>query len=239
MIIIIFANYSTKMKKIFLILSTFFVIQTNAQIHEIGVFAGGTSFIGDVGKMQYVDVQEPAFGIIYKWNKSTRHAWRASFTHGKISDNDLESNMPSRVKRGYQFTNTINELALGLEFNFLEYDLHSLDNQFTPYVHVGLAGFMHDELVVSNNQTYNLDKSKFNLAIPMTVGVKARLYKQLSIGAEVGFRYTFSDNLDGSNPSNEAYTNLRFGNLNSKDWYTFSGVTLTYTFGENPCFCPF
>lgn len=227
------------MKKLFLLITSFIFIQVNAQIHEVGVFLGGSSFIGDVGKMQYVDLNEPAIGIIYKWNKSTRHAWRASFTHGKISDNDLKSKMPSRVKRGYNFDNKINELALGLEFNFLEYDLHSLDPQFTPYVHIGLAGFMYEDLAVSNNKTYNLDNNKFNLAIPMTVGVKTRLYKQLTVGAEVGFRYTFSDNLDGSNPSNDVYKNLRFGNLDSKDWYVFSGVTLTYTFGENPCFCPF
>lgn len=227
------------MKKIFLLITGFIFIQAHAQIHEVGVFLGGTSFIGDVGKMQYVGLNEPAVGLLYKWNKSTRHAWRASITHAKVSDNDLKSKMPSRIKRGYNFENTINELALGLEFNFLEYDLHSLDNQFTPYVHIGLAGFMHNELAVSNNKTYDLDSNKFNLAIPMTVGVKTKLYKQLSIGAEVGFRYTFSDNLDGSNPSNNVYKNLRFGNLDSKDWYVFSGITLTYTFGENPCFCPY
>ena len=30
---------------------------------------------------------------------------------------------------------------------------------------------------------------------------------------------------------------LRFGNLNNNDWYVFSGITLTYTFGEKPCYC--
>jgi hypothetical protein len=54
---------------------------------------------------------------------------------------------------------------------------------------------------------------------------------------EIGARYTFTDNLDGSNPKNKNFETLKFGNLNSKDWYVFSGVTLTYTFGKNPCFC--
>jgi hypothetical protein len=26
---------------------------------------------------------------------------------------------------------------------------------------------------------------------------------------------------------------LQFGNINNNDWYVFSGLTLTYTFGEN------
>jgi hypothetical protein len=29
-------------------------------------------------------------------------------------------------------------------------------------------------------------------------------------------------------------TYLKFGNINNNDWYVFSGLTLTYTFGENP-----
>ena len=40
-----------------------------------------------------------------------------------------------------------------------------------------------------------------------------------------------------SYPENDNFTNWRFGNLNSNDWYVFSGVTITYTFGQNPCFC--
>jgi hypothetical protein len=29
-------------------------------------------------------------------------------------------------------------------------------------------------------------------------------------------------------------TYLKFGNINNNDWYVFSGLTLTYTFGEKP-----
>jgi hypothetical protein len=37
----------------------------------------------------------------------------------------------------------------------------------------------------------------------MIVGFKARLAQNFVIGIEVGARYTFTDNLDGSNPKNE------------------------------------
>ncbi|WP_313791490.1 DUF6089 family protein [Lacinutrix neustonica] len=51
-------------------------------------------------------------------------------------------------------------------------------------------------------------------------------------------RYTFSDEIDGSVPdAKEAVALNSFGNLNNNDWYTFTGITLTYTFGRNPCFC--
>jgi uncharacterized protein YchJ len=71
----------------------------------------------------------------------------------------------------------------------------------------------------------------------MVIGVKGRFLEKFIIGAEVGVRYTFTDNLDGSNPKNDNFETLRFGNLNSNDWYVFTGLTLTYTFGKNPCFC--
>jgi hypothetical protein len=225
------------MKKILFLFTLLCFNNLTAQIHEVGVFIGGTSFIGDVGKMSYVGLEKPAIGAIYKWNQSTRHAWRASFTHAQITGHDNQSNMPSRKARGYSFNNTINELALGLEFNFLEYNLHDLTNQFTPYVSLGLSGFTHNELAIYYGQVYRLQKNKFNMAIPMTVGVKAKFMSNFTVGAEVGFRYTFTDNLDGSHPSNNQLEHLRFGNLNSNDWYVFSGITLTYTFGENPCFC--
>lgn len=43
---------------------------SNAQIHEIGIFAGGNNYIGDVGPTNYVKPNEFAFGLLYKWNKA-------------------------------------------------------------------------------------------------------------------------------------------------------------------------
>jgi len=79
-------------------------------------------------------------------------------------------------------------------------------------------------------------KKEFALAIPMVLGAKSNITPHLILGVEVGARYTFTDNIDASNP--DLPNALQFGNINNKDWYVFSGITLTYTFGNNPCFCP-
>src|SRR5690606_36389032 len=79
--------------------------------------------------------------------------------------------------------------------------------------------------------------NEFALAIPITLGVKALINKKLVISAEVGARYSFTDNLDGNNPRNPSTTITTFGNTNSKDWYVFSGINISYTFGKNPCYC--
>ena len=56
----------------------------------------------------------------------------------------------------------------------------------------------------------------------------------------MGARYTFSDEIDGSEPdAQELKEIVRFGNFNNNEWYVFSGLTLTYTFGRKPCYCNF
>ena len=73
----------------------------------------------------------------------------------------------------------------------------------------------------------------------MVVGYKAAIAQHFVLAFEIGARYTFSDEIDGSVPDAEELQSRSFGNLNNNDWYTFTGVTLTYTFGKNPCYCAF
>jgi hypothetical protein len=208
----------------------------NAQIHEIGVFLGGSNYIGDVGPTTYIAPDEFAYGIVYKWNKSPRHSWRFSYNQAKISSSDLNSDTPGRTQRGFHFENNLKEVSLGLEFNFFDFNLHQNELKITPYIYSGISYFGYEELfyVFGKQKT---DYKSSALAIPMTVGVKTNIMGQIILGIEVGARYTFTDNLDGSNPKNKILAPLKFGDLNSNDWYVFSGLTLTYTFGNKPCYC--
>ena len=208
-----------------------------AQIHEIGVFLGGSNFIGDVGKTTYVSPNELAFGILYKWNRSPRHSYRFSYTQSTISGNDLDSEVRGRVERGYKFKNEIKEFSAGLEFDFFDFNLHEvLTKKITPYVYSGLTYFAYDELYVINGETKK-DYTASTFAIPMIVGIKSNVFENIILGFEIGARYTFTDNLDGSLPKNRNLEPLKFGNINSKDWYVFTGFTIMYTFGEKPCYC--
>jgi hypothetical protein len=223
------------MKRIlFVLLLTAMSLTAEAQINELGIFAGGANYIGDVGPTNYVAPNDLAVGIIYKWNRSPRHSWRASFMYGNISANDNDSEIPGRKQRGFEFKNNVKELSAGLEFNFFDFNLHDDHFKITPYVYSGLSYAWFNELYIQNGQGEE-DGNSSSIAIPMTVGIKAHIAAKLVLGVEVGARYTFSDNLDGSNP--DAAQRLHFGNLESNDWYVFSGLTLTYTFGEKPCYC--
>ncbi|MFD2909871.1 DUF6089 family protein [Flavobacterium ardleyense] len=225
------------MKRFLLHISLLFcALNANSQINELGVFVGGINYIGDVGPTDYIAPDEFAIGVIYKWNRSTRHSYRFSYFQGSITARDKDSDVASRYLRNNSFKNNIKEFSAGMEFNFMDFDLHTSDKVITPYVSTGLNYFIYNEIYIQNNKS-EIDYRHSTFAIPMIVGVKARLFGNFIIGAEVGARYTFTDNLDGSNPKNDNLETLRFGNLNSKDWYVFTGLTLTYTFGQNPCFC--
>ncbi|HEX8562368.1 MAG TPA: DUF6089 family protein [Flavobacterium sp.] len=207
-----------------------------AQIHEIGIFLGGSNYIGDVGPTNYIAPNEYAYGLLYKWNKTPRHSWRFSYTQSKITSRDSDSDMASRIARDYDFENDIKELSLGFEFNFFDFNLHDSRRKVTPYVYSGISYVSYEELFVINGETKE-DYREGSFAIPMTVGIKSNIMENLILGFEVGARYTLTDNLDGSNPKNENLQPLKFGNINNKDWYVFSGLTLTYTFGNKPCYC--
>lgn len=207
----------------------------NAQTHEIGLFAGGTNNIGDVGRTSFILPSGPAYGALFKWNKSKRYAFRASIFKGDFTADDTKSSMPSRAQRGYKVENSILEYSLGIEFNFVEYNLHKLGPAFTPYLYTGLTYFRYDFNYIDALQVQDINQKDGSFAIPMTVGAKYRLSQVLILGAEIGARYTFTDNLDASNPEGSNFEPFRFGNIFSDDWYVFSGITLTYTFGRKPC----
>ncbi|MCG2418611.1 DUF6089 family protein [Aequorivita sp. F47161] len=223
---------------VFLILSTVFFAQS--QTYEIGGMLGGTNYIGDIGKTNYINPNSIAMGGIIKWNRSTRHAFRGSVLVAKIKGDDADSPNSRRQQRGYSFENTIKEISVGIEYTFWEFNVHSQRAISTPYLYTGLTYFWYDALYKSGNIITDYDGAS-SIAIPMVVGYKANIGVNAMVGFEIGARYTFTDDLDGSNPVKDLENNqsIKFGNTNSDDWYVFTGITVTFAFGRKPCYCNF
>lgn len=233
----------------FLILST--VLSAHSQTYEVGAMIGGANYIGDIGSTAYINPNTPALGAIFKWNRSTRHSFRASFLYAKIEGDDAKSNNSRRQQRGYSFENSIMEASVGLEYTFWDYNVHSGKFISTPYLYTGLTSFVYDisgtldkgfgtGMNLGNSRKENIQRG-IDIAIPMVLGYKARLTHNVFIGFEIGARYTFTDQLDGSNNATKNKPNPtgQFGNMNNDDWYVFTGITLTFAFGRLPCYCDF
>lgn len=212
----------------------------NAQIYEFGLFAGGSNFIGDVGATNYVSPNQVALGGIFKWNRSPRHAFRASIMYTNLKVEDSKSDDPRRIQRGYGFKNGLLEASVGMEFTFFDWNLHDLSPKGTPYLYTGISVARHENFYFDNAGILTSENTEsWAYGIPMILGYKYVISPHIVLGAEIGARYTFSDELDGSVPDASFREQFSFGNTNSNDWYVFSGFTLTYTFGQKPCYCDF
>lgn len=220
-----------------ILLTCFATLQ--GQTYEIGVIAGGTNFIGDVGSTNYISPNAVMAGGMFRYNRNPRVTYRFTAKFGSLQADDLKSDDASRQVRGYEFSTDMLELGAGIEYSFWEFNLHeSFNKPATPYLHTGIEFFNHDLFRPSANGLIKTD-NEWDFAIPLTLGFKMAIGSRFIAGAEIGARYTFIDHMDGSvqeaNPENPPY----FGNISNDDWYMFTGVTLTYTFGRRPCYCGF
>ncbi len=237
------------LKKIILILVLFVASFTNAQTYEVGLQLGKTNFVGDVGNSTIIRPEDTGFGIIARWNRSERHSFRASFSYLPISGDDDNSSDERRQARSFQFKNNVKELSVGIEYTFWEWDLHSGEKQTTPYLYTGITAISYGDLALTPEPDREIKAfdDTFGIAIPIVLGVKTNIGRHLVMSFELGARYAFTDNLDGSDPVNldldgvpgGSGVNINFGNANNNDWYFFNAISLTYTFGRRPCYCVF
>ncbi len=227
-----------------------------SQNNEIGLFVGGTNYIGDVGPTRYIDpgrfegsrtkslTNNYAFGVLYKKHFNDRIAARIQINFAKIGSNDnWKGSAVYRKQRGKKFSNTIsNEIGLGVDFNFFKFDIKEDIFQMTPYIHTGIVFLSYNALHYPNGiDTAKKYDKKSTFAVPITLGYKIKPLKSFIIAFEISAKQTFSDNLDGSYPQFENMnlnSQKAFGSDLSKDWYIFSGFTFTYIFGSEPCYCP-
>lgn len=234
-------------KPLLTFLLIWFSTQVNAQINEIGIFVGGSNYVGDIGASTYIRPNAFASGIIYKYNKSPRLAYRASFTNMAISPDDADSS--NKVQNFFQnsFSKNISELAVGIEFNFFEYNLANNGQKGTPYLFFELAAYQYKaakSIAPSVPPIVNINfQTERGIAVPFGIGYKTSLFRKVAISFEARIRYTFTDDLDDSlfikeniiEPSS-IQEKAKFNNANTNDWYMATGISIVYTFGRPACY---
>lgn len=227
------------MKK-FIIFISFICITTTskAQINEIGFFAGVSNYIGDIGPEYYINPTKFAGGIIYKWNVNPRIALRTTFTYFELSSDDANATNNARESRGLRFINSVKELAVGIEYNYFDYNIDKHDQRQTPYLLLEIAAFNYKTVTKElSPEVYEYD-TKTSFAIPFGVGYKFGIGRRFAMAFELRTTYTFTDEIDYNYYGDETNSipDLEFGNPNNNDWYTLASVSFVYTFGRPPCY---
>ena len=83
------------------------MIFAHAQYREVGLFLGGTNYIGEVGKTTFVEpsLKSPSATLFYKSNFSPRFAFRVELGLSSIRGIDSLSVEPLRKERANSFSN--------------------------------------------------------------------------------------------------------------------------------------
>ena len=222
------------MKRLILFITFICVtITSKAQINEIGFFAGGSNYIGDIGPEYYIYPNNFMGGVIYKWNMNPRISLRGTLTYVQIGSDDADATNRARQVRAIRFKNSLKEFAVGMEFNYFNYNLDNYKQTATPYLLLEIAAFNYNVVTAELTSGQHQYSSKTSFAIPFGIGYKTKLFQDFAIALEIRARYTFEDDIDYNN---DQINSLTFGNPNSNDWYILSGISLVYTFGRPPCY---
>ena len=219
-------------KRVLLILLSILSTITIAQSHEAGVFVGGSNFIGDIGRTNYIYPNKIAGGLVYKFNINPRIAIRGNYTYLPTYGDDTKSDNSFRKTRAKSFSNSINEFAVGTEINFFDYNIGNYKTRYSPYIFTQVAIFNYKspaDIASSNEIIHDND---FSCALPFGLGIKGLLFDNFAFAFEIGVRYTFADDIDYTTTK---INRLNFGG-NGNDLYTFTGLSVVYTFGKPHCY---
>ena len=207
-----------------------------AQQHDLGLGLGAANYTGDLVRQYSIDTHRPAGWLLYRYNLNNTVSFRGSFGVGWLHGYDDRTYDAFSARRNNEFNSTLLEVAATFEYNFLDYKNPKSLVRWSPYFFGGIAAFRN--LGYSRDERATSYRS-LQPSIPVGIGFKYRLTPYLTLGYEWGARKTFFDYLDNTGaflPEETAgRKNYQYGNIHNKDWYYFTGITLTYTIWTIPC----
>jgi len=199
---------------------------------SFGLFGGVANYQGDIAK-DITNVKEShiAFGGGLGYKISPFFDLKAQILLAKLSGDD--ANYPARVKRGYKFESNIMEISAVLDYYIFGSAERSKTGVFTPkfspLVYLGLGATKVNNLA----ECYSDDcingvilspfpekdaKSSF-LTVPFGIGIKYDVSSLMSVGLRGGYRYTFSDYVDGISKA---------ANDEANDWFFILGAHVVF-----------
>lgn len=208
-----------------LLVAGLFLVGTgaSAQRYEVGGALGGMLYKGDVAPSLNPRFYRPGGGVFFRYHVSRSLALRTQLALGQVAAADRLSRDPFQQARNYEFRTNLAELTLDAQYKFRNFAPLRNAKNWTPYLFGGI-GFMTANPQVGRRRMH-----------PLGVGVQYEFRRPWSIGVEFGTRFTRTDLLDNLGPAQNT-AKLQQGNPTLKDHYTFTAITLSYTFYQ--IFCP-
>lgn len=198
---------------------------------EFGGNLGYSNYLGDLVEPSFTfDQSSFAGGLLLRYQILDQVQIRSNLLVGKLKGDD--SNYTANMNRAAKFESNFTEITLLGEYEFLKIDRSGKEfmDKFSPYGYVGLGfALLNLDLEIGSSTPEAMDDlrhlpSDIKPVFPLGVGVKYALTKSITVGAEWGMRFVFSDYIDGVSKS---------GNPDNKDLYLSGGVTVAYLFGNN------
>lgn len=216
----------------FLALSTFVLFSFNvfAQKHEIGLSLGGLNYTGELAQDFRVINYRPALNGFYKVNIDPAFGLKFGLLGGQFSASDANNLDPLPRARNRKSGATIFEFFAVGEYNFFDFRKERDRRRISPYLVGGLSYYAYSVNTDVRRETGNGS----GLAIPFGLGAKYKLSRKTNLGFEFVARKTFTDLLEGVS-STKIRNGLEAGDRYSKDWFYFTGFSLSYTFYSVEC----
>lgn len=197
-------------KLTFLFAAAIAVNQLSAQDFRVTGFAGMANYNGDLQERNISFNQARyAFGAWLSYDVHPKIMLRGGLHYASVGASDTYQTEALRKLRNLSFRTNIWELHGGAEFHFL-----GMDRVISPYIFGGAAGFRYNPFAfdAGGNKVFLKplstegqgfaaypDRKPYKLiqfAIPAGFGVRMNLTEQFDIGAEFGYRKTFTDYMD-------------------------------------------
>jgi Outer membrane protein beta-barrel domain len=198
-------------KLILTLLTAVSITALSAQDLRLNLFGGMANYNGDL-QSRPITFQQARYsvGLWASYDINPYVMLRGGLHFAEVRAEDRFQKNPANRLRNLSFATNIIELHAAAEYHFLG----MTDRVFSPYVFGGLAGFHYNpyaydqagnkvSLKPLSTEGQGLagypDRQPYSLvqfAVPLGVGVRMVLTDRIDVGAEFGYRKTFTDYMD-------------------------------------------
>ena len=197
---------------------------------EVGAFMGYGSYNGDIASdVQFIKMN---YGAFYKKQLNAYIGLRVNYEKLNLGASDLSSQNAYDFTRGFIFERDFHEVSVLSELYFNRFITDRKDFRFSPYLGFGVGYLFNGNI---DNMNGYASPAKNRIAnMPINVGFKWNVYKQINLFGEFKYRFTTSDYVDhfpDDTPlSIPGSANLFQGSKSGKDELMSASIGLSYNF---------